>query len=674
MERSNAFARRIWDCCSWKTVAISLFFSIFLSLLLLDYLLEKNLILSTPAQMLGCLAYIWDIPITSRLWAFGCTVFAGPAIFLGFLCGFSFMEKDLQDNMVRFGLLSVLPILYSVALGQIKVQESIDYSWIIVSCLLFLAVFWLQIWRKSRATAQDYTLLFCSFFIPFGFCCLARAICFCCSPEKYFAFYEWGRRNLTSLPYLSFLLTLILLSFPKNASERYRRILCSVLQLLALPLFTWLLPAVYLRDGQLVVLHSYGKTFWCIVLPLLLLGTADILIRAWKPGLLKRAFSPFPLMAVLAYWDFVHFSVMGLTNFFEFGDRITDYSAVRSGMMTIFRDTTPCYGLWDYWILRLTDFFSGTFTMADTYGESLIALFALVISFYIFFHFLPVWIAFVLSALIGGWFTAVLAALVMVWIHPDILKRRVLWCVMWSVTASGVVFFRIPQGAVLAASFLPLFLYQFFRVFQDNRSLGLKLLGFDVFWAFLFFVWPFSPYFYGLLRLVYETGSINSAWAATEFRYGTGALLPFIAANAMIFLPAVSVFLAGLFLFADVPMAADHKKTFAWGIFSASLCYAFFSLSYSYSRMDELFSRQIQSFVILLPFLLVPVSLLPGRFKQLKFLLIVLAVAPVVALEVKMSKSPDSPLNAVPKTISTINDEDMVRGEVPSPSYSHKNA
>ena len=664
-EPGNTIARRIWNSCNWKTVAISLFFSIFFSLLILDYLIKKQLLPSIPVQMLGCLAYMWDMAISNRLLSLGCTAFAAPVIFVGFLYGFSLFEKDLRENMARFGLLSILPMLYFLTLGQFNVQEPIDYSWIIVSCMLFFSVFWLQIWQKRCVTALEYTLLFCSFFIPIGFFCMARSVCYCWFPEKYFEFYEWGRQKLTSLPYVSFVLILMLLSFPKGTSERYRRNLCTVLQLLTLPLFTWLLPAVYLRDGQLVVLHSFGKTFWCIVLPLIVLGAADILIRAWKPGWLKRDFSPFPLMGVLVFWEFVHFSVMGLTNFFEFGDRISDYAAVRSGLMTMFQDTTPCYGLWDYLILRLTEFFSGSgaFTMADTYGETLVALFSLLASFYIFFHCLPIWVAFLISFFMGGWFTASLAALVMIWIHPDILKRRALWCVMWSVTASFVVFFRIPQGAVLAVAFLPLFLHQFFHVFKEDKGLWRKLLGFEIVWAFLFFVWPFSPYFYGLLRLVYETGSINSAWAATEFRYGSGAVLPFIAANAMIFLPVLTVFLSGLFLYSDVSMSSDDKKTFAWGIFSASLCYTFLSLSYSYSRMDDLFSRQFQSFVILFPFLLVPVFQLPDKFKQLKVLLVVLALAPMAFPTVQNKKTPDSPQLAVKRTISVINDAEMVRGE-----------
>ena len=669
MERSERFARRIWDSCSWETVAISLFFSIMLSLFLLDYLLTKVLVPSVPAQMLGCLAYLWDIPISNRLWSVGCCICVTPLLFLGGLFAFSLLGKELRENMVRFGALSLAPILYCLALGKFKIHEAIDLSWIIVSCLLFFGVFWLQFWKKQCVTGKDYTLLFCSFFIPFGFCCLARAVCFRWYPEQYLGFYDWGRLKLSKLPYCSFGLTLILLSFPKNGAERYRRTLCAVLQLLVLPLFAWLLPAVYLRDGQPIVLHSFDKTFWWIVLPLVLLGATDILVRVWKPGCLKRDYSPFPLIAVLAYWKFDHFSVIGLANFFEFGDRISDYYAVRSGVMTIFKDATPCYGLWDYFILRLTEFFSDSFTMADTYGASLIGLFALVISFYIFFYFLPIWIAFLISIFLaewflGGGFLAVLAALIIIWIHPDILKRRVLWCVLWSITASAVVFFKISQGPVLAAAFLPLFLYQFFHVFKEDKKLGRKLLCFEIVWAFLFFVWPFSEYFYGLLRLVYETASVNSAWAATAWQYGSGAPLPYIAANAIIFLPVLTVFLSGMFLVTDLPMASDNRKTFAWGLFSASLCYTFFSLNYSYSRMDELFCRQTRSFMLLIPFLLVPLFQLPDKFRHLRNLLLVLSLTPLIVPSIiRNAEAPEAPLNAIRKPIPEINDEDMVRGE-----------
>jgi hypothetical protein len=671
IERSKLFARRIWDCCNWKTVAISLFFTISLSLLIMGGLLRENLIPSTPAQMLGCLAYLWDLFITTRLCAIGCTIIVAPLIFLGILCGFSLMDDDRRESMTRFGFFSILPVLYLIALGRYSVNSPIDYSWIIISCLLFSAVFWLQLWRKECASDMDFVLLFCSFFIPFGFCCLARAVCYRWFPEDYPAFFDWGCRKLKTLPYLSFGMTLILLTFPKNGSEHYRRILYAALQLLMLPLFTWLLPQIYLRDNQLIALHSYGKTFWYIVFPLLLLATADILLRAWKPGLMKRAISPFPLMAVLAFEAFDHSSVIGLTNFFEFGDRIADYYAVHSGAMTIFKDTTPTYGLWDYWFMRLTDFFSNTFTMADTYGFSLMELFALFVSFYAFFHLLPLWIAFLIAFFWGGCFntaftfSVVLVALIMIWIHPGFLKRRGLWCAFWSITTAFVVFFRIPQGAMLAVAFLPLFLYQFFRVFKEDKRLGWKLLVFEIFWASLFLVWPFSPYFYGLARIFYETGSINNAWAALEWRlgYGSGALLPFAAANAILFLPVITIFLSGLVIVSDVPVTADNKKTFAWGIFSASLCYTFISLNYSYSRIDGVFSRQFQTFLILLPFLLVPVLFLPGKLKRIKLLLIVLSFAPGTAFLIHHPNPPESPLNAIRNPLPTISDEEMVHGE-----------
>ncbi len=663
LKRGSSFARRIWDRCSWKSVAISLFFSIFLSLLILDLLIKKNMVLSTPSQMLGCLTYMWDIPVANRLCSIACTMTAAPLIFLGIMSGFSLMENDRQESMAKFGLLSILPVVYFLTLGRYDFNKPIDYSWIIVSCLMFSGIFWLHLWRKKCASDMDFVLLFCSFFIPYGFCSLARAICYCWLPEDYIAFFDWGRKNLTSLPYWSFGLTLILLSFPKNGSERYRRILHTALQLLMLPLFTWLLPEVYLRDDQLVLLHPFGKTFWCIVFPLLLIAATDILLRAWKPGLLKRAISPFPLMAILAFDKFVHFSVVGLTNFFEFGDRISDYYAVRSGAMTIFKDTTPCYGLWDYLSLRLTDFFSDAFTMADTYGESLMALFTLFISFYVFFHFLPLWIAFLTSFVLGGCFTGIPTALMMIWIHPDLLKRRGLWCVLWSITVSFIVFFRIPQGTMLAASFLPLFLYQFFRVFKDDRSAGFKLLGFEVFWAALFFVWPFSRYFYGLIRIFWETAPVNSAWAALTWDNDSG-YLPFLSANAILFLPVITVFLSGMVLVSDMPtMTSDNKKTFVWGILSASLCYTFISINYSFSRTDALFSRQYQTFILLLPFLMVPLFLLPGKLKRVKILLTVLFFVPGTVVLFRDSKIPESPLNAIPRILSTISDGTMVRGE-----------
>ena len=120
MERSGRFARRIWDNCSWETVAISLFFSIMLTLFLLDYLLTKVLVPSVPAQMLGCLAYLWDIPISNRLWSVGCCICVTPLLFFGGLFAFSLLGKELRENMVRFGALS----LASKRLYQNRLQAS----------------------------------------------------------------------------------------------------------------------------------------------------------------------------------------------------------------------------------------------------------------------------------------------------------------------------------------------------------------------------------------------------------------------------------------------------------------------------------------------------------------------------------------------------------------------
>lgn len=589
-----------WQRCLLAFLGAALGMSILLPLLLRFPLFQTR-----PVELLGCFAYVWDeIAISNRLHSVALVMVGGIIMFHLLVWAFSRIEAAREASAWRICAVSLVPALVQLFFVGFRVQGVFDQDWLCISELLFVGGLWFSIREaaepeRAGAAALSTGALFFSFYIPAGIYIALRPFLFVRLPDRWFSVLSGWTDFLSVLVWVLPVLVAVAASLLPDRRKLIRFVLCPV-QLLMLFFFFSVLPEIYRIDGKCATLYGMARPFWVLVLPLSLVGAFDVLRRA-RGKFTGSPVSPFPVLALLVAHFFRQFTITGLGNLYEYGNRISAYDAIRSGELTFFKDVSICYGLWDYIVLRANEFFTGTLTMADTCGESFVALLVLIFSFLVFRAALPLGFAVALSFLIGGWTPGFVAAFLLWWLNPRLLRKPARWTAVWLLGCAVVPFLRIPQGAMLVVATVPVFARQLFLLYRDDRKnfrgIGLLIAGL----CFLFFVWPFQAYFFGLVRIFHETGGINAPWAASPWDTGNGMIMTMVLGNLLPVMPLLGAVLAVLILTRPEEKQRELKSTAALAGFGALFLYPLISISYSYSRIDGDIARQYQSFAALVP-------------------------------------------------------------------------
>jgi hypothetical protein len=300
-------------------------------------------------------------------------------------------------------------------------------------------------------------------------------------------------------------------------------------------------------------------------------------------------------------------------NLFEFGARLPGFWTSFQGWESLFKDVYLTYGLWDYAQFLFAWLFSGQHTAAvSTYGVHLFRAFILILEFFAAASLLPVGLAFFLILFALPEFRNVSLIYLCILLMPRLIDRPAVWITIWIILSAFAPFASIPQGTICVVASLPAFLWQAAKLFRQDRKMFYKMAGFLSAAGFVMVVWPFSGYFWGLLRIFRETARINSPWGANSWKIDSTPFFEVLLGNAVLIIPLVSLVVALIIL----RRGRQQIKYFvAFTLCSFVMIYAFASISYGFSRIDSSpYVRQYQVLLnILFPLLAGVIAYVPSR-------------------------------------------------------------
>lgn len=550
------------------------------AVLLLLILLRMELIPTVPKELMGCLAYYLDLPISNRLAAVTLSMAASLAFFHLSLVALSFRKRrDTAHSLSsRYDLRLDTRIIngFQAAKTWGERKHVLLLFWAAgLSWCVFPAI--LSVMRALIYFSGD-----------------SAHLAILASTGKIFSQFHWFPPLVTVLTGL--------LAPTENIVVRA---LLFPIQTMVLLFYCVILPAPFIKDGRLSTFFPVRPVLLFFVFPLILLGLADCIYRCCASAK-KRYVSPFTLLAVL-FGSLLHTGPVPeiLPNLYELGSRIPEYWMVREGWITLFKDMYITYGLWDYAIFWLYEAFTGELTAtAFAYGEYLLKIVVLTYSFLSLSTVLPLSLAFLVSMVLGymvvGYNVALfVAASFAIFLSPRLLRQPMKWIFVWTLMSAMLPFARIPQGTVIVVASIPLFIWQVVALYRQRRTACYVVLGVVGAVAMLFLFGPLSVYFWGLMRIYADTAKVNAPWAANGWLAWGANLL-----KAAIIIAPLLAWVIAIMIVRSHANAQSKKAAFA--VFSMVATYAFCLISYGFSRTDYQSSyRQYQLFLSILPVLMI---------------------------------------------------------------------
>ena len=442
-----------------------------------------------PVELMGSLAYMEDINISNRLFAVAACLFISLAVFL--VAGFGPWSHFLAEKILRSRIYEQCCHLFTRLQGRAsRLTESI--------LVLGRPEPALKELRRQQGKWLFPGVAF-AFAVPSMLALVTRVV----------MSYLWHDALLLSWPALKIFFFVILqgalfgllaYSWLKSPGVILPRFVLWM-QYALLPLFFLLLPTPA-SNGQ-VILHALpsGRLIW-VVLGLIAWGVADILHRRrrdWGKGL----FSPIALLALLLSYAMP----LGLypaiwANTYELGSRLPQFWMVSSGYLRLFADMYITYGLYDMVGLALGWLAFGQNTViAASAGMALLSVILQSALFLLALRFLPPVGAFILAFYMGGEAGATVCLYAGVLLLPALIKRPVIWLMVWVALSALFPFARIPQGTIAVLASLPGAAFQAYRLLRHNLVHVAAVLAFGITAAVLVFIWPFGDHFLGRWRL-----------------------------------------------------------------------------------------------------------------------------------------------------------------------------
>lgn len=575
MSKITKFFYAPYRAASLPNILASFCIALVGTVLLLLLLLRTELILTVPKELIGCLAYYIDLPISNRL----------ASIRIAMAASLAFFHLSL------------------IALSSLKICESANLIHSLHHCLRMNA----RIMDRFRAaktwgTRKHALLLLWAvglswFVFPSVLFAIKQSVCFF-GDVSHLATLERTGRIFGMVHWLPPLLTLLAGLFAPSEKIIIRSLLFPI-QTILLLFYVVILPAPFIEDGQCSVFFPARPVLFLLVLPCMLIGLADCVRRCFVRKN-TQYISPLTLLALILSYLFISNPVPEVNNLFELGARLPQYWAVREGWLTLFKDTSITYGLWDYITCWLSEIFTGELTAAAyVYGDYLLRIIVMACSFLTLSAVMPLLIAVLISILLGSEVMICIAACFAILLAPKLLRRPEWWIPIWTLMSAILPFARIPQGAVIVVASIPLFIWQVVALYRQRRTACYAALGVVGVVAMLFLFGMLSDYFWGLMRIYADTAKVNAPWAANDWLAWGANLL-----KAAIIIAPLLAWVIAILIVRSYASAQSKKAAFA--VFSMVATYAFCLISYGFSRTDYQSSfRQYQLFLSILPVLMI---------------------------------------------------------------------
>ncbi len=636
------FFRGAFQTASFPRILAACGAAVTISSSVLLYVFSEQPFVTNPVELLGSFAYYIDLNITNRLNAIFLFMIISMLTFIVIISFFYYLH-DLENKLLEAVSYSLLPGLFGLASIILMPQTDVEVKfWFYLSaflcCFALLAYFREQRNQKNLGSANAVLIaIVLSFFLPPATLSLIKSPIFW-KILTYTGFQNpltsiliWGDwiQKLQYLPVI--LVGLLWVFFPRR--DVLLKFALYPLQLSILFFFGLILPGVFLVDGGYTQFFKTAPPLFFIALPLFVAGVWDCTVRC-----IYKKHSPISPFALLALLFFVYFPVSPIpgvpapSNFYELGSRLPEFWMSFEGWSTLFKDVYITYGLYDYAQFLLAWLFTGQHTAAVyPYGVMLFSAFLLIVEFFAVASVLPAGLAFVICLVAGIGPQSVILIFLSILIHPYFVEKSARWIIVWIVISAFAPFARIPQGAIFVVASLPAFLWQAIRLFNQDRIAFKKVLLFLGGAAIVMVIWPFGKYFWGLLRIFSETSHVNSPWAANLWKIDTVPLLEVFLGNAVLVIPLVSL----VAMFILLRFGKRNSRFFiAYFVFFFVVIYSFISISYGFSRTDEVpYFRQLQVFItVLLPLLVSVMVYVPSRvvkFGCFFFLFVLVSLNPL---------------------------------------------
>ncbi|GAK49575.1 hypothetical protein U14_00798 [Candidatus Moduliflexus flocculans] len=563
----------------YRTVSVSSMFAAFViasagTFLLLLILLRTELIPTIPTELMGCYAYYADLPITNRLASVTISMVAS---FLFFHLSIVVLSLRKQQDIVH-----KMSAFYHRGVNAQIIER-------------FQAI---KTWGKPKHVILLLWAVGLSWFIFPAVLSAMRAYIGSFGDISQCAILERSGKIFSMFHWVPPLLVVLAAVFASTEYKIVRHVLFPV-QTILLLFYCTILPAPFIKEGQISTFFPIRPVFWFLAFPLAALGLADCIYRCFASKK-KRYISPLTLLALLFSFLFHNSPIPEVSNLYELGARLPIYWSVRKGWSSLFEDVSITYGLWDYVTCWLSEIFTGELTAtAYIYGDYLLRAILMTCSFLAISAALPLPIAFLIAIFFGSEVMICIAACFAILLAPKLLRRPEWWILVWTLMSAILPFARIPQGTVVVVASLPLFVWQVVALYHQNRKAAYAAFGLVNVVAMLFLFGPLSGYFGGLMRIYADTAKVNAPWAANGWLAWGANLLK----AAIIIAPLLAWVIAVLIVRSH--KSAQSKKA-AFAVFSMVAMYAFCLISYGFSRTDYQSSfRQYQVFLSIIPVLMI---------------------------------------------------------------------
>jgi hypothetical protein len=622
MERGFIYLRDILLSSSLTRILVAFGASLIIIASITSFVFRHAFFDMYPVSLLGCFTYYADLNIANRLNSITLFMLGSMPIFFFFLFLFNAMQERERDVQLAI-IYTLLPSFYWLSSIILRLQDTFEPFWLYLSSALcvFAALSLLREHYAKKSLGSTKIVLFAfglSFWVTPAILAFIKSPLFWLSPfwtdqQHALEAVQWSGYWLQKLQYLpSFFVFLLWLIFPNPTI--LKRFALFPVQIILLSFFSFILPSAFWVDDVFTQFFEASRTFYFIFLPIFIIGIWDCIRRAFSST--HSSLSPFSFIALLLSVFLRHSPIPGYSNLYEFGSRLPEFWVSFNGWASLFKDVYITYGLWDYAEFLFAWVFSGQYTAAVTpYGAHLFRLLILMLEFFAVASILPVGLTFLLVLVTGVGGQSVVLIFVAVLLHPRLIKQPIFWIPVWIILSAILPFARIPQGTIAVIATVPAFLWQFIKLFKQNRKDFWKATVFLGGGGVAMTIWPFGGYFWGLLRIFRETASVNSPWAANGWNVNSIPFVQVLLGNALMIMPLVSI-IATIII---VKRGYRQPKRFvAFFLLFFVLLYSFLGISYGFSRTDwQPYLRQLQVLLaVLLPLLAGLMAYVPSKVIQ----------------------------------------------------------